>query len=309
MRSHSLNTAQALLDDASLEQLRLIALQYRARHRAAGRSAGIHASRQRGTGMDLHDSRPYQAGDDVRHMDWRATARSSKPVTKVFVADVRRDICLFIDRRPTMMFGTRRALKAATAAQIAALLSFQALAAQGSVSGLVLDDAAQHFPARTSFTGILPLLHAAAAPPPHHSRANQRAGQQRPSGAALLPPGIAPAGATLYLISDFHDIIKGSASIADYLPTARAPGTQVIAIRIVDDAEQRMTPAGVLRLASPESMATILVDTDDPALRQRYALHNAQRSVALATECALHDIALFTLTNCDDLHTQIEPLL
>lgn len=319
MRPHSLSSSlagQPLLDDAGFEQLRLIALQYRARHRAAGRVAGPHSSRQRGPGMDLHDSRPYQPGDDVRHMDWRATARSGKPVAKVFVAERRRDIRLFIDRRATMMFGTRRELKATTAARIAALLSFQSLAAQGTVGGLVFDGNSRCFPARGTLAGVLPLLRAAAAPPPGDPLESGQAGSGSNSGSGpgagiRRAPDIAAAGTTLYLISDFHDVIAGASTLAAYLPVSRLPGdgVEVIAIRIVDEAEQRMTAAGTLRLVPPGGRTPIPVDTDDAGLRRRYELHAAQRSAALAVECALHDVTLLTVTNCEDLHPQVEVLL
>lgn len=314
MRSHSLSAAlagQPLLDDAEFERLRLIALQYRSRHRAAGRGAGIHASRQRGPGMDLHDSRPYQPGDDVRHMDWRATARSARPVAKMFVAERRRDVRLFVDRRPAMMFGTRHELKAATAARVAALLAFQALAAQGAVGGLVFEDRAHPHPARGTLPGVLPLLRAAAAPPRRNPFRNPSLEQTHRTGNGLLPPDIAAPGATLYLISDFHDVIAGTAALADYLPAdhARGGGIEVIAVRIVDDAEQRMRPAGTLRLVPPGGGAPVVVDTDDADLRRRYEVRAAQRAAAFAGECALHGVALLTITNCRDLHPQVEPLL
>ena len=44
------------------------------RTRTAGaRLAGNHLSRFRGRGMDYQESRAYQAGDDIRSMDWRVT--------------------------------------------------------------------------------------------------------------------------------------------------------------------------------------------------------------------------------------------
>ena len=53
------------------------------RHHVAARSGG-HDSRWRGRGVDFRESRIYQAGDDISHMDWRVTTRSGKPTTKMF---------------------------------------------------------------------------------------------------------------------------------------------------------------------------------------------------------------------------------
>jgi len=49
----------------------------------------------RGHGMDWVDTRAYQAGDDLRHLDWRATARSGKATTKVFQENVSVNCCLW----------------------------------------------------------------------------------------------------------------------------------------------------------------------------------------------------------------------
>ena len=287
-----------LVGDEEFERLRLIALQYRARRHAADSAAGARPGRRRGEGMELHDTRAYQPGDDVRHMDWRATARSGKPVTKVFVAERAHDVCLLVDRRPSMMFGTRRELKAATAARIAATLAFQALAEHGTVSGLVLGETAERFPPRGTLAGALPLLRRAAAAAPAWER-------RRTTVGATAPERI--GNAALYLIGDFHDVMDGTAMLTDYLPVERRG--DAIAVRIVDEAEQRMSDAGILRLAPPQGGDPIVVDTRDPELRRRYQAFADERTAALAAQCARHGVALFTVTNCRELHPQIAPLL
>ena len=63
---------------AAGESLNLAAL----RVRVVG--AGGHVSPFKGRGVEFDESRPYQPGDDLRTMDWRVTARTGKPYTKVF---------------------------------------------------------------------------------------------------------------------------------------------------------------------------------------------------------------------------------
>ncbi|MBS0557072.1 MAG: DUF58 domain-containing protein [Proteobacteria bacterium] len=110
----------------------LIALRLRARRlaRPATRVAGIHsaahASRFRGRGVDYAESRIYQPGDDIRQMDWRVTARSGKPHTKVFEEEREQGVLLIVDENPAMRFGTRVRFKSVQAARVAALIAWTA---------------------------------------------------------------------------------------------------------------------------------------------------------------------------------------
>jgi uncharacterized protein (DUF58 family) len=111
----------------------LIALRLRARRlarpgvRVGGHQAATHASRFRGRGVDYVESRNYQPGDDIRQMDWRVTARTGRPHTKVFQEEREQSILLLIDANPSMHFGTRVRFKSVQAARAAALLAWAAV--------------------------------------------------------------------------------------------------------------------------------------------------------------------------------------
>src|SRR5690606_3777955 len=47
-------------------------------------TSGGHLSPYKGRGIEFDESRPYQPGDDLRTIDWRVTARTGKPHTKIF---------------------------------------------------------------------------------------------------------------------------------------------------------------------------------------------------------------------------------
>lgn len=98
------------------------------RKRSADRAAGPTVSAFRGRGMEYAESRPYAAGDDVRHIDWRVTARTGRAHSKVFQAERDRVTMLVVDRAPRMYFGTRTRLKSTQAARLAATLAWAAFA-------------------------------------------------------------------------------------------------------------------------------------------------------------------------------------
>ena len=69
--------------------------------------AGPYRSPFRGRGMEFDEVRTYQPGDDVRAIDWRVTARTGKPHTKLFHEERERPVLLVVDQRPPMRFASR----------------------------------------------------------------------------------------------------------------------------------------------------------------------------------------------------------
>lgn len=103
--------------------------------------AGAYASPFRGRGIDFSEVRVYQSGDDIRMMDWRVTARSGTPHTKLFTEERERPVFFLVDMRGAMRFGTRVAFKSVVAARAASMLAWAAVEHGDRVGGLVFDDA------------------------------------------------------------------------------------------------------------------------------------------------------------------------
>ncbi|MDX8393802.1 MAG: DUF58 domain-containing protein [Mariprofundales bacterium] len=110
----------------------LISLQAEARllgriiHKARARGYGAHTSCRQGRGMEFDESRLYQAGDDVRALDWKVTARTGKAHTKIFREERERPLIVGVDLGASMRFATRGVFKSVQACKIAMLLAWQA---------------------------------------------------------------------------------------------------------------------------------------------------------------------------------------
>ena len=89
-----------------------------------------------GRGMEYEKSRKYEAGDDVRMIDWRVTARTGTAHTKVFQEDRQKAVYLIVDLTSTMRFGTQVAFKSVVAAEAAAMLAWVAHS-QGDLISIV----------------------------------------------------------------------------------------------------------------------------------------------------------------------------
>jgi len=102
--------------------------------------SGRHASRLRGRGLNFEEMRDYLPGDDIRSIDWKATARTGKPHVRVFTEERDRPALLVVDQRMSMFFGSQLNMKSATAAEAAAIATFRILDAGDRVGGIVFDD-------------------------------------------------------------------------------------------------------------------------------------------------------------------------
>lgn len=110
----------------------LVALRAAAQGRGRARRgrfgvAGQALSPMRGRGMEYAESREYARGDDARHIDWRLTARSGKPHTKLFQAERERLSLVVADTAASMYFGTRVRFKSVQAARAGALAAWIAV--------------------------------------------------------------------------------------------------------------------------------------------------------------------------------------
>jgi len=62
-------------------------------------NAGRMASLRRGAGHDLFSMRDYQPQDDLRHIDWKATARSRRLTVREFTSEDERRVTIILDTR------------------------------------------------------------------------------------------------------------------------------------------------------------------------------------------------------------------
>ncbi len=122
--------------------------------------AGRHASRLRGRGLAFEELRHYQPGDDVRSIDWRATARRRSAHVRVYNEERERPVLLIVDQRAPMFFGSRRAMKSVVAAELAALGAWRTLRVGDRVGGIVFNEAEMvEIRPKRSQTVALRLLH------------------------------------------------------------------------------------------------------------------------------------------------------
>src|SRR5262245_37519956 len=94
----------------------------------------------RGRGLDFEEIRDYAPGDDIRTIDWRVTARTGEPHTRVYTEERDRPALFVVDQRLSMFFGTQLNLKSVTAAEAAALGLWRVFESGDRVGAVIFDD-------------------------------------------------------------------------------------------------------------------------------------------------------------------------
>ena len=128
------NTLQQRLQGAYISQAELINARFAAkdiklhqRRKALSLLAGPNKTNFRGRGLDFEEVRAYQAGDDIRTIDWRVTARTGKAYTKLFQEERERPVLIVSDQRQPMFFGSQHCFKSVSACYLSALLAWSGL--------------------------------------------------------------------------------------------------------------------------------------------------------------------------------------
>jgi uncharacterized protein (DUF58 family) len=254
--------SEVLLSERDLELLRFQAQQLnRLRASATSPVSGAQISRQRGAGLELEDLRPYQFGDDVRHIAWRATARSGRPISKVFRAERRQRILLLVEQHPGMAFATRGELKATVACRAVALLGFAAQRQGAEVGAVVINDETHFFTPGPRLEQTLRLIGSVNRMPIRQTNT------ETPRATLEKLQRLAQRDDAIYFISDFHHWDESLLPLLQQLSEHHT----LHALQIIDAGEQQLSAVGKLRIRSPFDGSEVIIDTDNEQLRQQYA--------------------------------------
>ena len=228
-----------------------------AQSKALALLAGRRKIRQRGRGVDFEEVRLYAPGDDVRSIDWRVTARSGDPHTKLFQEDREQPIVLLVDLRSPMWFGSKNCFKTVLASHIASVLAWAGLDAGERVGGIAMTNAGlfEIKPQRSkrSVLRLLRLMEAATAP---SAASPSEAGDSWPVALSQLK-SLSRPGARLMLISDFTDLLADTAvekTLRDIVSHR-----QVVCFKITDPLDAELPPSG--KYALTDGNKQIKMDT------------------------------------------------
>lgn len=228
---------------------------------------GTYTAPFKGRGMEFDETRLYQPGDDIRNLDWKVTARTGKPHTKLFREERERPVLLWLDLRRPMFFATHGAFKSVIAAEAAALLAWSAVAHRDRVGGLIFSEQA-HLELRplSGKTAALKFLKTLCLHPqwrqPPAQEQEQVPFHDSARVALLRLHNVARPGSLIFLLSDF----RGFTPELETHVASVARHNDVVLVHIVDPLEYELPPAGRYTLRGGGTRE-IRIDTGDERLR------------------------------------------
>ena len=266
--------------------------------------SGRYASRLRGRGLNFEELRRYHPGDDIRTMDWKVTARTRSPHVRVYTEEKDRAVLLLVDQRQHMFFGSRNRLKSVTAAELAALAAWRALAVGDRIGAIVFNDTEMvEIKPQRSRQKVMEILghvvrqnHALSA----DSTVNPNPGQlNRVLEKARV---LAPHDALVVLISDGLGVDDETQRFTAWL----AEHNDVLALLVHDPS--RIDPTGA-RLTVSDGTLQMDLDLTDPSVSRKMAEDFRTEQENLTRSLRRLSAPLLMISNDEDVVAQVRRLL
>jgi len=116
----------------------------KSKRKVFSQNIGNNATTFVGNGLDFSELREYHFGDDVRKINWKATAKEQRPYINLFTEERELNIVLAFMAGGSIHFGSRR-IKQELMAEIVALLGFSAMKNSDVVTTFAFDTQERYF--------------------------------------------------------------------------------------------------------------------------------------------------------------------
>ena len=218
--------------------------------------SGQYRSHFKGHGVQFSEHRLYVPGDDVRHIDWKVSARSRDPVIKKYEEERELTVMLVVDVSASEGFGSGRKLKSEITAEIGGMLAYAATHTGDKVGVLLFAGEVELIiPPKKGRSHVLRIIRDMLTYKPRTKGTNL-------SGALLAAGRIVRHSGVIFVLSDFL------AKDYDVALKKLSRKHDVVAISISDPRESEIPAIGQVLVVDPESGQQRLVNTSSYAFKK-----------------------------------------
>jgi uncharacterized protein (DUF58 family) len=210
---------------------------------------GYHQAIRKGRGMSFTEVREYQAGDEIRHIDWKVSARTQKTHTKVFTEELEKPIICITEQSSRLFFGSQVRFKSVQAMNISAIIGWIALNHGDKFGGQVFNNQQSYWQkAKQNHKFLLQFL---------NNSIELQAQTTSPIGTSSSPENLwtqqlelvykqVDSGNRLFLIGDF---LKQPADFFQQLSHLKKRN-QVVLIHLFDPLEKNLPKTGLFSFSN-----------------------------------------------------------
>jgi uncharacterized protein (DUF58 family) len=274
-----------------LPEALLRALDLKIGRRIDGLLAGEHRTAAIGVGTELAQIREWEPSDDVRRIDWNATARSGEVQVRVDVAERALTSWVLLDVSPSMRFGTADRRKWDVAEGAAVAVGHLA-SRRGNRIGVATFGGSESMTLRPrqGRVGLLGVLLAVRRDPE-----TERVGRTSIGTALTQVARIARQRSLAVIVSDFRGPRDWRAPLLQL-----ASRHAVVAVEVRDPREQELPNVGHVWLVDPETGRKLHVDTARRRVREQFAETADAERADLARELASLRVPHVVLSTAGD---------
>ncbi len=257
--------------------------------RQAARSMllGNVRSRFRGRGMEFEEVRRYQAGDDIRNIDWKVSARVGKTYTKLFCEERERPCHILVDQRSSLYFGSQKQFKSVLAAELASGLAWAALAGGDRVGGQVIGDFVERdCRGRRNKQAVLHFIHdmhelnhALLNPEKINTELEDNKTPTSLANSLEECRRITRPGTAIFVISDFHDINAAATKALSNL----GKHADITLLHVADPLEEKLPFQGNIAISNGQNSRTVSVSKK---VKHAYLEQLTEQDATLKHACA-----------------------
>lgn len=258
--------------------------------RLEGLLQGDYRSPSRGDGLDLADLRPYQFHDDVRRIDWNATARLNEPYVRDYLEDREIPVWLLLDMSPSMMFEGIGITKHAVLMEFALLLCRLMLGRGNRAGAMIFSNGVDRIiPARGGRQQLIEIL---------SNIEGYRARAGVTDIGKVLSDGlhVIRRRSLIFVVSDFISMPNWEKPL-----NRLSARHDVIVVRLTDRLEAHLPDLGFVTFQDAESGEQLFVDTHDRGFRARFAAHAQEKQRWLRSAFEKAGVDVMELGTDDDV--------
>jgi uncharacterized protein (DUF58 family) len=220
--------------------------------------SGGYKSHFKGQGVQFSEHRQYTPGDDIRHIDWKVSARHREPLIKQYEEERELNVFIIADMSASVDFGSKNQFKRELIAELGAMIAYAASISGDKVGVLVVTDRVEKvIPLKKGRNHVLRIIRDLLSFP------------TRPGGTALKQ-GMEETrrfmknAGIVFILSDFR--AEGYESAIRQLSRKH----DVVAVQIEDPSEKNLIDLGTFRFVDPETGIEIEVDPSKYAFQKAF---------------------------------------